>query len=78
MTFARIYLHQPKVLLLDEATSALDKTSEEDCFQFLKESSMQYISVSHNLNLAHYFDEVMMFKEGNKFDIFNLNQFLSL
>lgn len=66
---ARALVQQPEVLLLDEATSNLDIHHSLDILQLIrnrfKQQGMQVVAVLHDLNLAAFFcDELIFLKHG--------------
>ena len=76
LSLARIFLRKPRCCLLDEATSALDARNQDDIFQRLLESEIQYIAISHEPKLAAYFDRVLQFDIDGSWRVFTPNEYL--
>jgi len=56
---------QPQVLLLDEPTSALDIGLATKVIEFLKTQEMTILMVNHQLDIAEFFsDRVLFLKQG--------------
>lgn len=54
ISFARLFLHKPKVALLDEATSALDNDSESAMYKALTNICDTFISVGHRSSIQSF------------------------
>ncbi len=67
---ARALIGKPKIIIADEPTSALDSDSKEKFMQLLfKQVELQgstLIFVSHDIDLASYFNRVYDFSEINE------------
>jgi len=65
VTIARGLIMQPQVLLLDEPTSALDIGLATKVIEFLKTQEMTILMVNHQLDIAEFFsDRVLFLKQG--------------
>jgi len=60
LAFARLFYWKPVFAALDEATSSLDSNTERHFFDVCKELGITTITVSHNKNLLHYHDVVLL------------------
>jgi len=78
---ARSILTEAKVLILDEAFSSLDLFNVERVLELLlalkKEFNLYYIVVTHNLELATYFcDKLIFLKEGHLEEVIETSQLM--
>lgn len=64
---ARALIGQPKVIIADEPTSALDRDSQQAFMNLLlgqvADSDASLLMVSHDPDLAHYFDRVVRIED---------------
>ncbi|WP_206912575.1 ATP-binding cassette, subfamily C, bacteriocin exporter [Enterococcus sp. DIV0840] len=66
IVLARLVISKAHFLFLDEGTSNLDSLGEKKIIEYMtkKMANKTIISVFHNLNLAKYFDKVIVMEEG--------------
>lgn len=67
VAIARALIKKPKIILADEPTGALDKKTEETLIHNLinlKSDNRLVIAVTHNLEIAEMFDEIIQIKNG--------------
>ena len=67
MAIARALVNQPKLLLADEPTGNLDtRTSIEimGVFQELNAQGMTVVMVTHELDIAHYCERIVIMRDG--------------
>jgi putative ATP-binding cassette transporter len=65
VSFARLFLHNPRLAFLDEATSALDEANERLLYERLQELGISYVSVGHRSTLKEFHDYLLMLhKDG--------------
>ena len=66
VAIARALLREPSLLLLDEATSALDPRTADTVMQVVHglPDTTTVLAVTHDLDAAARFDEIVMMSEG--------------
>jgi putative ABC transport system ATP-binding protein len=67
---ARALHHQPEIIIADEPTSALDTETRDEFIQLLldqtKKNNSTVLFVSHDKNLASYFDQTIDLQQLNR------------
>lgn len=70
VAIARALINSPEILVVDEPTSALDAAARDAFMTLLlqvsRSNNSTLLFVSHDINLAHHFDEVVSLTELNK------------
>jgi putative ATP-binding cassette transporter len=69
ISFARLFLWEPKISFLDEATSALDESNEEDLYKIMRKMKLTFISVGHRSTLIQYHDQVLNLKDDGSWEL---------
>ena len=69
VSFARLFLWEPKISFLDEATSALDEENEKSLYSLMRKMNFSFISVGHRSTLHAYHDFVLTLEEGGKWSM---------
>ena len=59
VSFARLFLMEPKIAFLDEGTSALDEDNELTLYSLLRKSGLTFVSVGHRSSLIQFHDFVL-------------------
>ncbi len=66
VSVARVLTKKPKIIFADEPTGNLDKTNANEVMQILSEycndNNASLITVTHDMELAEFFDKVYMLK----------------
>ncbi len=69
VSFARIFLWEPKISFLDEASSALDEENEKNLYSTLRKLNFSFISVGHRSTLTSFHDYILHIKEAGKWEL---------
>ncbi len=69
VSFARIFIRQPRFIFLDEATSALDEKNQAMLYEKVRESGIGYVSVGHRSQLIPYHQRILLLERSGSWEI---------
>jgi len=74
VSFARLFLRQPRLAFLDEATSALDEANERLLYERLRNLKISFVSVGHRSTLKGYHDYLLMLHKDGRVELSELDE----
>jgi putative ATP-binding cassette transporter len=74
VSFARIFLNQPRIAFLDEATSALDEANERLLYRNLLATGISFVSVGHRSTLKEFHDFLIVLDKDGGFKVSDLRK----